>query len=491
MKTVVFNEYRLILMQNMVTFYGAGERTGILNVEGKLAKVLGKEEGTLVVKAADRDVILNEISARMARYERLDPVVYGELKALRQDVKDIFNKGIPPGDDIMDQLYFLDSKTRDIVEKLSQSYERVVTPDDFAQIAKIMSEHLKDKVPILKDFTKFFGRLAEDYLTNARPSEANFDWTSIAKTAIRGNKTKGYTLPDFVSKLLGIKAGEPVSEKVLRRFGFWNPNGTLAEILNGVDSPEFRRTGGKYFKLDVTLPGGDITKGELLHDKNVIPGVELFYSNKLPKSWTNVPWVNFDGKVIEQNFTQSFEERLRYKDKDGNWITNILQIPQKTEASWQDVLINKDGKINDIADAGKARTAFAVNGNHSNDAVIVKKFHLWGRKNNVQTSTVHDAFFANAADMLKARKALRKIYAEMLNRNVIKSTLDEMRARGLPKILYDKYLEEAIEIGLIPIIGKSKINGRLMTIDDILIQDDILKELPDDFINDYGWYGVG
>jgi thioesterase domain-containing protein len=211
----------------------------------------------------------------------------------------------------------------------------------------------------------------------------------------------------------------------------------------------------------------------------------------MPKSWTNVPWVNFDGKTIEQNFTQSFEERLRYQDKDGNWITNILQIPQKTDASWWEEIINKSGKINDIADATKARTAFAVNGNHSNDAVIVKKFHLWGRENNVQTSTVHDAFFANAADMLKARSALRQIYSNVLDKNVIKMTLDEMHARGLPLDLYEKYLNEAIDTGLIPVVGRSMINGRYLKDTDILKSDDILKEIPKDFLDDFGWYGVG
>ena len=39
-----------------------------------------------------------------------------------------------------------------------------------------------------------------------------------------------------------------------------------------------------------------------------------------------------------------------------------------------------------------------MNGNHSNDAVIVKRYHLWGRKNNIPTSTIHDAFFANTAE---------------------------------------------------------------------------------------------
>lgn len=123
--------------------------------------------------------------------------------------------------------------------------------------------------------------------------------------------------------------------------------------------------------------------------------------------------------------------------------------------------------------------------------MIVKKFHLWGKENNVATSTIHDAFFANAADMLKARNALRGIYAQTLSRNVIKATLDEMLARGLPKDLYDKYLNEAIEIGLIPVPGKSKIGGKLISDRDILKETDILAPVPTGFKDDYGWYGVG
>jgi DNA-directed RNA polymerase len=147
--------------------------------------------------------------------------------------------------------------------------------------------------------------------------------------------------------------------------------------------------------------------------------------------------------------------------------------------------------MNDIADATKARTAFAVNGNHSNDAVIVKRFHLWGKDNGVPTSTIHDAFFANASDMLKARKALRGIYANALKKNSILMTLNEMRARGLPQDVYERYLEEAIDIGLIPVVGRSKIGGRVLRESDILKEEDILQEVPDGFKSDYGWYGVG
>jgi SPP1 gp7 family putative phage head morphogenesis protein len=476
--------------QNMVSFYGAGTRTGILSIEGKLSKVLGKDTNTLVVKASDRDTVLDEISARAARYEKFDPATAAELKQLRQDVRDVFNKGVDPGDEILEQLYFLDPKTREMVEKMSRSYGKVVTPDDFKDIAAIMSEELANQVPILKDFTRFFGRLAEDFLQTAKPSNSDFDWKSVAKLALRGSRKKGYVLPDWLSKLMGLKPGKPISEQLLSRYGSWSPKSNLYDIVFGVNTPENRRTGAKYFKTEVTVPTLDL-KNLALGKEVKLTEFELFFANKLPKSWTNVPWVNFDGKVIEQNFTQQFEERLTYKDKYGNWVNNILQVPQKTEPSLLDQLINKSGKFNDIADVTRARTAFAVNGNHSNDAVIVKQFHLWGRENGVPTSTIHDAFFANAADMLKGRNALRRIYAKMLSKNVVKGTLDEMRARGLPKEIYERYLDEAIEIGLIPVAGRSRVGGRLLTVDDILTDKDILKEVPKGFKTDYGWYGVG
>ena len=228
-----------------------------------------------------------------------------------------------------------------------------------------------------------------------------------------------------------------------------------------------------------------------MFSEDITKGFEVGIPNKLDKSWSNVPWVNFDGKVLEQNFTQTFEEKLAYKDKDGKWVTNILQVPQKTEGTWWEEFRNKDGKINEIADVNKARTAYAVNGNHSNDATIVKQFHLWGARNNVQTTTIHDAFFTNAARMLDARTGLRDIYGEAVGKNSIVLTLNEMRSRGLSQELYDKYLNEAIDTGLIPVLGRSRINGRLMTKDDILTKDDVLAPVLEKFKHNRYWYGIG
>lgn len=448
-----------------------------MNVEGKLSKILGKDENTLVVKAAEREAVLSEISARMAKYESFDQDIYQELKALRQDVKEIFNKGLNPGDEILDQLYFLDPKTMDFVEKLSRSYNNVVTPNDFQQIALIMSENLRSQVPILKDFTKYFGRLARDYLEVAKPSNSALDGKEFLKTLLFDAHTNGTRLPRWLTAVMGIK-NESIRDKILRRIPGYIPGSLLDAFVTGNVAPTRRRTGFKIGKF--SLFSEDITKG-----------FEIGIPNKLNKRWTNVPWVNFDGKTLEQNFTQVFEEKLAYKDADGKWVNNILQVPQKTSGNWWEEFRNKDGKINDIADVNKAITAYAVNGNHSNDATIVKQFHLWGKKNGVQTSTVHDAFFANAEDMLPGRRALRDIYARALESNSIRATLDEMRARGLPKELYDKYLNEAIEIGLIPVVGRSKIDGKFITAKDILTKDDILENVKENFKDNRYWYGVG
>jgi SPP1 gp7 family putative phage head morphogenesis protein len=470
--------------QNMVTFYGAGERTGILNVERKLASALASDD-VLVIKAAERDAVLSQISARMARYEKFDPDMYDQLKALRQDVKDIFNKGLQPGDDILEELFFLDAKTRDVVEKLSRTYEKTVTPDDFKEIAMIMSENLRVQVPILKDFTKFFGRLADDFVTHAKPSQPLSDaLLEKLKLIILGKPKEAFDI-NLIDLIPGLKDASKIPAAILENFKF---------------SSKSAKSIPNKLKEEIKLAAGIDDRNLLKELVNRIPGYKpnsflseiLFGARKLelPKKWTSVPWVNFDKVTLEQNFTQTFEERLAYQDADGKWINNIIQVPQKTDPTPWEEFLGKDGKINDIVDANKARTAFAVNGNHSNDAVIVKRFLLWGKTNNIQTSTIHDAFYTNAADMLKARSALRNIYSEIVQNSSILDTLNEMYDRGLPKELYTKYLNEAIDIGLIPVVGRSKIDGKLVKLSDILTKEDILAQVSEKFDKNYHWYGV-
>ena len=93
--------------------------------------------------------------------------------------------------------------------------------------------------------------------------------------------------------------------------------------------------------------------------------------------------------------------------------------------------------------------------------------------------------------MLDARQALRMIYANAVSKNSIKATLDELLARGLPKETYNKYLNEAIETGLIPVPGRSRVGGRLLTEDDILKPEDVLKPVKENFSDNNYWHGIG
>jgi hypothetical protein len=459
--------------QNMVTLYGAGVRTGTINVERKLAKVLDKDSSTLVVSSVDRDKVLSEISARMARYQKYDPETYEQLARLRTDVKDIFGKGQAPGDEIMEALYFLDPETRLIVEKMSRQYDRVVTPGDFSLVAKIMSENLATQAPILRDFTKYFGRLAETFLLNASPAKASIDFKYEVYRRMFGQAAKAG--PE--QKFLSASSLKTVKDKLSFR-------GYLPNFKPNADRLDKRRLiHSKYFKEVIQRTPGWNPHG-LFH-------TILFGEDRADpsKNWVHVPWVNFDGVVMEQYFTQSFEERLSYKNANGEWVTNILMIDQKTAPTLEDEIFNASDKAQSISDITKAKTAYAVNGNHSNDAVLVKRFHSWGRENNVPTSTIHDAFFTHISDMPKAKEALKAEYARAIDSTNVKATLDEMLRRGLPKKDYDEFLEEAIRIGIIPVPGKSIVGGKVLRESDILKGSDVLVKVSND--DNYSWYAVG
>jgi hypothetical protein len=337
------------------------------------------------------------------------------------------------------------------------------------------------RTPILTDFTKFFGRLAQDFLTTAKPSKAQFDWKLLLKKEAFGEYKAGAKPHPVLAWILGIDPHVPIKDYVLKRIPGYNPKSTISEILFGVQDPGYRPTSKKF---GIKLKAGDIyTDVDLL---------SLGIGNKQPKNWEHIPWVNFDGKILEQYYTQRFEEKLFYQDAEGNWITNIIQVDNKTEPTWFEALTNKANKVNKIADAVGARTAYAVNGNHSNDATLVKNFHLWGKATGIDTGTIHDAFFTNAADMTIAKQHLRNLYAEAVDRNSVKQTLDLLHERGLPTELYNQYLNEAIDKGIIPIPGRSRVGGKILTEEDILTRADVLEELPREFWKyDKSFYGIG
>ena len=94
--------------------------------------------------------------------------------------------------------------------------------------------------------------------------------------------------------------------------------------------------------------------------------------------------------------------------------------------------------------------------------------------------------------MIKAKNELRRLYAKAVTTDTIKATLDLLKERGLPKELYTKYMDEAMDKGLIPVPGRSIVGGKVLSKEDILTAQDILEDIPVEFWkNDKGFYGIG
>jgi hypothetical protein len=166
---------------------------------------------------------------------------------------------------------------------------------------------------------------------------------------------------------------------------------------------------------------------------------------------------------MTQRYRPKIQERIEFTDPiTGRKIANIY------EASAE------DGKLIGKASVQDASIGLGVNGNHSNDAVIVRQFHLWGRKNKVGTGTIHDAFFTNIGHAEDAKQALRTIYADALDGDTIRKTLKKMRDEGLSGAKYREFLALAKKQGLIDPPNK-------------ITRKDILADIPEG----EDWYGIG
>jgi len=177
----------------------------------------------------------------------------------------------------------------------------------------------------------------------------------------------------------------------------------------------------------------------------------------------DIPWVTFDGKTMMQRYRVKEQTRIDFTDPvTGEKVFNIYEAP------------SADGKLLSPQSIQDAAIGLGVNGNHSNDAVLVRKFHLWGRKNNVDTGTIHDAFFTNLGEAVNAKSALRQIYADALEEGTIHKTLKAMRESGLSRQTYNKYLQRAYDDGLIN--PTNKITP---------------TELLEPFRDGNDWYGIG
>jgi len=258
-----------------------------------------------------------------------------------------------------------------------------------------------------------------------------------------------------------INKNEPVGRTLLKQAQDIHPD--VGDFVNKLTNARRGIIGPKEFSEISRIMSKNLADRAPVTDNfiNYWKQVAKAYVEETQK--VDIPWVTFDGKIMTQRYRPKIQERIEFRDPVTNRkISNIY------ESSAEDGKLLGKGSLND------ARIGLGVNGNHSNDAVIVRRFHLWARKNNVDSGTIHDAFFTNIGEARRAKDALRTIYADALEGDTIRKTLREMRRQGMSYRTYQRLLKEAKDQGLIDPPNK-------------ITRKDILAPLKDG----QDWYGIG
>ena len=258
-----------------------------------------------------------------------------------------------------------------------------------------------------------------------------------------------------------INKNEPVGRTLLKQAQDIHPD--VGDFVNKLTNARRGIIGPKEFSEISRIMSKNLADRAPVTDNfiNYWKQVAKAYVEETQK--VDIPWVTFDGKIMTQRYRPKIQERIEFRDPVTNRkISNIY------ESSAEDGKLLGKGSLND------ARIGLGVNGNHSNDAVIVRRFHLWARKNNVDSGTIHDAFFTNIGEARRAKDALRTIYADALEGDTIRKTLKEMRRQGMSYRTYQRLLKEAKDQGLIDPPNK-------------ITRKDILAPLKDG----QDWYGIG
>jgi len=277
-----------------------------------------------------------------------------------------------------------------------------------------------------------------------------------------GATTTAQELKSFRSELVElINKNEPAGRTLLKQAQDIHPD--VGDFVSKLTNTRKGIIGPKEFSEISRIMSKNLAERAPVTDNfiNYWKDVARVFVNETQK--VDIPWVTFDGKIMTQRYRPKIQERIEFRDPvTGRRIANIY------ESSAEDGKLLGKGSLND------ARIGLGVNGNHSNDAVIVRRFHLWGRKNGVETATIHDAFFTNIGEARRAKSALRTIYADALEGDTIRKTLKEMRKQGLSRKSYNELLRKAKEQGLID--PPNKITRR-----------DILAPIAEG----QDWYGIG
>ena len=286
--------------------------------------------------------------------------------------------------------------------------------------------------------------------------------------------------------VLSSREGKPITESLY--------DTAKAEFRDGIKASEDMHT----FLTKLTDETGDLVGTRVFEKVSNIMSrhleADVPVTGKFIKFWkdiakdyvsesgsVDIPWVTFDGKKMMQRYRVKEQTRIDFTDPvTGEKVFNIYE-----EAV-------KDGKLMSPDSIQRAAIGLGVNGNHSNDAVIVRKFHLWGRKNNVDTGTIHDAFFTNIGDAIKAKSALRDIYADALKEGTIEKTLKAMRGSGMSPATYRKYLDRAKADGLIYDPRHPSWKQKMASPDwETKYKPITPRELTEKFRDGHDWYGIG
>jgi hypothetical protein len=252
----------------------------------------------------------------------------------------------------------------------------------------------------------------------------------------------------------------PIGTRMLHMSKDVHPD--VEEFVEKLTAGRSKLIGPNEFKLISDIMSHHMSRRAPITDKFITfwKGAAKEYIEETGK--VDIPWVTFDGKKLYQRYRPVLEERIEFTDPvTGRRVYNV----------YKDSVT--DGKFKGKSSIIDAKSGYGVNGNHSNDAAIVRQFHLWGRKNDVKTATIHDAFFVNVGEATGAKNALRHLYADAVESDTILKTLQAMRDEGLSEKAYQKLLKKAIEDGLI--------------VEDGLTAKDILAPIP---IGE-SWYGIG
>jgi hypothetical protein len=258
-----------------------------------------------------------------------------------------------------------------------------------------------------------------------------------------------------------INKNEPAGRTLLKQAQDIHPD--VADFVNKLMDARQGIIGPKEFTEISRIMSRNLAQRAPVTDNfiNYWKDVAKVFVNDTQK--VDIPWVTFDGKIMTQRYRPKLQERIEFTDPvTGRRVANIYEAAAE------------DGKLLGKSSLNDARIGLGVNGNHSNDAAIVRQFHLWGLKNNVETATIHDAFFTNIGEARRAKDALRTIYADALEGDTIRKTLAEMLRQGLSRKSYNELLNKAKELGLIDPPDK-------------ITRKDILAPI----LEGEDWYGIG